>query len=126
MRLIICGSRDGVPWELVWDELDHWLGFPGISAIIEGCARGVDRHAEEWAAHRNVTIHHCPADWGQHGRAAGAIRNRGMLTLHPSAVLAFYADASKPSKGTADMVRAARQVGVATYEINASASGVAP
>jgi hypothetical protein len=42
-----------------------------------------------------------PADWANHGKAAGPIRNRKMLDLKPDLVLAFHADLTN-SKGTKD------------------------
>lgn len=121
MRLLVCGSRDGVPWEVVWDELDTCRRVHGVKAIIEGCARGVDRSAEEWASDAGIPVVHCPADWGQHGRAAGHVRNHQMAGLRPDAVLAFYADAGRPSRGTAHMVKVAREKGITVIEVNAAA-----
>ena len=47
-----------------------------------------------------------PADWDRHGRQAGVIRNRQMITEgNPNLVVAFHADIER-SKGTKDMVTA--------------------
>lgn len=106
-RLLVCGSRTYADREFLFSVLDAYLD-QGIEVIIEGCAKGADRLAEEWAAKRRVAIVHNPADWGQHGRAAGAIRNRQMANRYkPQVVIAFYSDPLKPSKGTADMVAVA-------------------
>jgi hypothetical protein len=51
------------------------------------------------------------ADWNTHGRAAGPIRNQRMLDeVKPELVVAFPG-----GRGTADMVRRAREAGVNVY-----------
>ena len=73
--------------------------------IIEGCARGADRAAEEWATARGVTVEHYPADWYHFGPSAGPRRNEMMLARgKPDMVLAFTKGATP---GTADMLRRA-------------------
>jgi hypothetical protein len=53
----------------------------------------------------------CPAKWEEHGKAAGPIRNRQMLTHKPAMVIAFHNDIQK-SKGTKDMITAAKDAGI--------------
>lgn len=111
MTVLVCGSRDFEDRQRLFEVLDHFHahGLLGpITAVMEGCAAGADRMAEEWARQRSVPILHRPADWGQHGRKAGAIRNHQMAAEHPDLAIAFYADRSKPSRGTEHMVRTAR------------------
>ena len=121
--LLVCGSRSGVRWERVWDELDDALRHYGpFARVIEGCARGVDRDAEAWAAERDIQVTHFPADWQRHGQIAGVLRNKRMLDEHPDLVVAFYADAARPSRGTSHMVKIARVAGITTIEINARAA----
>jgi hypothetical protein len=55
-----------------------------IGEIISGTARGVDQLGEEWAAEHDIPVERFPADWNQHGKSAGYIRNEEM---------AEYADA---------------------------------
>jgi len=55
-----------------------------------------------------------PADWAQHGRAAGPIRNQRMLTQgKPDLVVAFH-DNLEHSKGTKNMLKQATEKGVPT------------
>jgi hypothetical protein len=49
------------------------------------------------------------ADWSRHGRAAGPIRNAAMLARRPERVLAFP---GPESRGTWDLVRRARRLGI--------------
>ena len=108
MRVLVCGSRDFEDRGRMFEALDGLHYTFGIDSLIEGCAKGADRLAEEWAAKHRVPNLHNPADWGQHGRGAGYIRNRQMVNRHhPELVLAFYRDRTNPSRGTTDMVEVA-------------------
>lgn len=115
--MLVCGSRDYTDRDRLFSVLDHFYrpeaqavpAMEPVCAIIEGCARGADQFAEEWAASRGVVCLHRPADWAQHGRKAGVIRNAQMLGEHPQFVVAFLADRSKPSKGTQHMIDLAKK-----------------
>lgn len=115
--MLVCGSRDYSDKRRLFEVLDRFYRpeaqaippMEPVSAIIEGCAKGADQLAEEWDRSRGVVCLHRPADWGQHGKAAGAIRNAQMLGEHPQFVVAFYADRANPSKGTRHMVELARK-----------------
>jgi hypothetical protein len=62
-----------------------------------------------------LEVREFPAKWGQYGRSAGPIRNREMLhSGGVDLVLAFHKD-FEHSRGTRDMVEAARKENVATY-----------
>ena len=50
-----------------------------------------------------------PANWVKYGRAAGPIRNRRMLELVPPDLVVAFHDDLESSRGTKDMVIAARQ-----------------
>jgi hypothetical protein len=105
MRVLICGDR-------------HWTErYPIFSlinrlepdAIIEGCASGADRMAEEIAADFDIVLHHFPAQWQVYGRAAGPIRNQRMLDDgKPDLVVAYHDDIAR-SRGTKDMLDRARK-----------------
>jgi hypothetical protein len=109
MKVLVTGSRDWDDRSLLFSTLDGYRST--IDEIIEGCARGADQMAEEWARLHHVSLHHFPADWKRIGRAAGPVRNREMLAHHPDLVIAFHHDLES-SKGTADMVRIAKLSGV--------------
>lgn len=108
MRLLVCGGRDFADAGRAYKVLDAMHRALGIDVVIEGNARGADRIAGFWARKNRVTNLKFPADWNAHGKAAGPIRNQRMLDEgKPSHVLAFPG-----GRGTADMVRRARDAGV--------------
>lgn len=112
-RVLVCGGRDFSDGRRVREMLD-WL--PDVECIIEGGARGADMLAAGWAqAASGVRLETYPADWKNHGRAAGPIRNRQMLAEgHPDLVIAFPG-----GRGTADMVEQAKAAGVPVIEVPA-------
>jgi hypothetical protein len=107
MKVLVTGDREWTDRARLEGVLD---GYP-VKVVVEGCARGADRMAEEWATSRGVTIDHHPADWARLHRAAGPIRNREMALTKPDLVIAFHYDLTR-SKGTADMVARARRSGI--------------
>jgi YspA, cpYpsA-related SLOG family len=52
---------------------------PNNTVIIHGDAAGADRLAGQWATNKMLKVERYPADWAQHGRAAGLIGNKQML-----------------------------------------------
>jgi hypothetical protein len=126
MRVIVCGDRKWRDPAPIFRELDGLVVATGDDLeLIEGCAHGADELAGNhpparhdhgffsggwaWLRHRPAT--HVPADWEHLGRRAGPMRNRSMLARNPDLVLAFHANI-RESRGTADMIRAARAAGV--------------
>lgn len=123
MRVLVCGSR-------TWDHphiieafvvglntLTWWES--GEFVLIHGDAKGADQAAAATVENESIaTIEAYPADWDTHGKAAGPIRNQQMLDEgKPDLVLAFVDKPLADSRGTADMVRRAKQAGVPTYVI---------
>lgn len=109
MRVLVCGGRHYEDAARVASEL-HKLG---PSRIIEGGATGADYCAAHWAAKAGVPIDTFAADWREHGKAAGPVRNQRMLDEgKPDIVVAFPG-----GRGTADMVRRAKAAGVPVREI---------
>ena len=107
-RVLVCGGRryaDDRHVNRVLDEIDSERG---PITIIEGGAHGADELAYRWARSRKRPHIQVVAEWSQHGRAAGPIRNQRMLEEHrPDLVVAFPGGV-----GTADMVRRAQAAGV--------------
>ena len=108
MRVLVCGGRrfnDPL-------TLGSWLGGihkqQGITLLIEGGAPGADFMARKFAEWMEIPVLTFDADWKKHGKAAGPIRNRQMLTEgKPDMVVAF-----EGGKGTADMCRQALAAGI--------------
>lgn len=85
----------------------------GATVLIAGGARGADTLAEEWAKAQGLPCTVYMADWEGLGRKAGPIRNQRMLDEgKPDLVIAFPG-----GRGTADMIRRAREAGVETIEV---------
>jgi hypothetical protein len=119
-RVLVCGSRDWDAGSPIACILNGYL-LTGPLTVIEGGATGADTLAGRWAqdfARFGVTHESHPAPWSEHGRAAGPIRNQMMLDQRrPDVVWAFITKDLERSRGTADMVRRARQAGVPTYVV---------
>ena len=113
MRVIVCGSRDGIDGRLVRSELARMHSIRPITCIVHGCARGVDSDAGEWARQMKIGEEPHPADWKGHGKAAGAMRNRVMADLGADACLAIHSG----TPGTRDMMRRARSRGIPVFEV---------
>ncbi len=112
MRFLVCGGRDYVNRQAVYDALDLLNNEVGVTAIISGMARGADTHGAQWAQDRGVELVKFPADWNKHGKGAGPIRNQQMLNEgKPDGVVAF------PGRnGTADMIYRSKMAGLEVWE----------
>lgn len=110
MRVLVCGGRDYNDADAVWDALDSLFrqSKHDCMEVIQGGATGADELARVWCLHHSVPYDNYPANWKQHGRAAGPLRNQRMIDDgKPDLVLAFPG-----GKGTADMVRRATAAGI--------------
>lgn len=108
MRVLVRGGRDWRDTEFLYRYLDALHKNTPINVLIEGNARGVDRIAGYWARHQRIENLKFHADWHEHGKSAGAIRNQQMLDEgKPDLVVAFPG-----GRGTADMVKRAKATGV--------------
>jgi hypothetical protein len=119
-RVLVCGGRDYQDWRRVFVELDRLHAERCISLVIHGACiqrgmlSGADRWAEAWARAREVPYLGVPARWRVDDRAAGPKRNAHMLAeWKPDVVVA-----APGGRGTADMVRRAREVGVEVIEVS--------
>lgn len=115
MRVLVCGGRNYADYAHVEEIMDALRAERGITHVIHGAARGADMLAFAWAVKRlgaeNVTGY--PADWLRFGMKAGPWRNQQMIDEgKPDLVVAFPG-----GKGTADMVRRARQANIETIEV---------
>lgn len=113
MRVLVCGGRDFRDKELLNQVLNDLAKVEVIDCIIEGDAEGADRLAGFWAKKHHVDLLLYPADWNRHKKSAGPIRNQKMLDEgKPDLVIAFPG-----GKGTAHMVKIAKEAGVEVKEI---------
>jgi hypothetical protein len=107
VKVLVCGGRDYGNSERVAEILDTLLPF----TLICGMARGADTLAFNYARAHDYPILEFPADWKQHGRSAGPLRNKQMLDEGcPDLVIAFPGGA-----GTANMVLQAKRAKVEVW-----------
>lgn len=109
-RVLVCGGRNLSDSAWVFSVLDDLAP----RSVIHGAARGADSLAAAWANARGVPCRAFPAAWGEHGRAAGPIRNRQMLHEgKPTLVVAFPG-----GRGTANMMKQAIGAGVPVLSLD--------
>ena len=125
MRILVCGGRtygfddplkssNTVRKEIL--KAVYLLtkkGLPLEVTIIHGGATGADTLAGVAAEWFNWKCEVYPADWKTHGKKAGILRNIQMLEeSKPDLVIAFPG-----GRGTAHMVKIAREAGVEVIEV---------
>ena len=112
-RVLVCGSRDFYNAKMIREVLKT---LPRDTVIIEGEARGADTHARIEGECLGFQIEKYPAQWDKYGKRAGYLRNQQMLDEgKPDEVIAFCSKATlEESRGTAMMVRIARDAGIPT------------
>jgi hypothetical protein len=114
-RVLVCGGRDYADIPRVFNVLESYDVDYTFTLLIHGGAPGADKAACKWARSMKVPIQSFPANWKVYGKAAGPIRNRRMLVEgKPNLVIAFPG-----GRGTADMVKQAKEHGIEVIEISA-------
>lgn len=120
-RILVCGGREYGSEDGQLDRLRRTLDAAleaarsagKMAVIIHGNARGADLLADQYAREKSLRVIPFPADWDLHGRRAGPIRNKKMLTeSQPHVIIAF-----KGGSGTAHMMKIGREAGVPVYEV---------
>ena len=111
-RVLVCGGRDFDGYAYLKSVLDLLPPDPN-RVFCHGGARGADSLAGRYCKEHGLPCEVFYADWNQHGKAAGYIRNQQMVTeFKPDVVIAFQG-----GRGTADMVRRAKKAGIETFEM---------
>lgn len=80
MIAAVTGGRDLVPTAELASAFVSALRHHGVTVLRHGACRGADTWAAALASALGIKLEAWPADWNKHGRAAGPIRNRRMLT----------------------------------------------
>jgi hypothetical protein len=123
LRILACGSRDVDPLE-AWDWWRYRLepAAPLEPIVISGGARGADAIAHRVAKSLGYRTETYPANWKEHGRKAGILRNLRMLDEgKPDIVIAFW---DGKSRGTHHTIVEAERRGIRT-EIHRTGRGSA-
>lgn len=89
--------------------LDNLRARCWAMTLVHGaCPRGVDRFADIWACRTvGVTVERYPANWREHGKAAGPKRNEAMVELGANLCLAFIHNGSRGATHCAQIAEAA-------------------
>lgn len=115
MKVIIAGGRDFRDYTLLKEKCDTILSsVKDDIMIVSGCADGADSLGEKYAAENDYIVAYFPANWNLYGRGAGMIRNREMAE-YADALIAFH---DGQSKGTANMIKQAKEKGLKVRVIN--------
>ena len=112
MKILVTGGRDFDQADVVNQTLDELHAQTPITLLVHGAAKGADRLAAAWAATNGVPEHASKPNYGRYGRGAGLKNNDDMLATQPDLVVAFPG-----GKGTADMVRRARNAGLKVQQV---------
>ena len=97
MKVIIAGSRH-MPFSMfhLIDEAVKKSNFQ-VTEVVCGLARGADMFGGKWAVNNSIPVKTFPANWDEHGKAAGPIRNQQMAE-YADALIVFSWDGSRGSK----------------------------
>lgn len=102
LRVLVTGGRDFKDRAFVFQALDNLREMRSRNLhIIQGGAEGADGLAREWALDRCQALTTYPANWREHGKGAGPIRNQWMLDDSDADIVVAFPGGS----GTANMVR---------------------
>jgi hypothetical protein len=109
MRVIIAGSR--YLTSKARAPLEKAILDSGweITEVVSGKAKGGDRLGEEWAADHDIPVSDFPADWTNHGKAAGPIRNRKMAAYADALIAIPHPELE--SRGTMHMIETMQKAG---------------
>lgn len=123
-RIAVSGGRDFKDETFVRKSLDlfrRYLASSGVEKfeLAHGDAKGVDYFAKQWALSEAIEQVPFPSRWLEHGRSAGPVRNREMLTSGVSCLVAFPG-----GKGTENAVSTAKSLGIKVYRVGVSIDGM--
>jgi len=110
MKLIIAGGRNYRFTDEDWDSLEALHKVTPITEVVCGGAEGADEYGRQWAILNDIPVKMFPANWDQHGKSAGPIRNREMAE-YADAVVLFPG-----GKGTQSMCENAVKHGLSIYD----------
>lgn len=120
MKLVVSGSRHIQDYGLFCKALDE-SGFlmtrNGVECIIQGGATGIDGLAKRYGDEHDIPVVTIEADWQEHGKAAGPIRNSEMVDYavkdgEKAGLLAIW---DGYSRGTWDCIKKAQAKGLVMF-----------
>ena len=108
LKVIIAGGRDFTNTQYAADSLVKLVEdnkLPDTFTVISGNANGADKVGEYLAKLWDLPLEIYPADWNQHGKSAGYIRNSQMADI-ADVLVAFW---DEKSRGTMHMINTMKQ-----------------
>lgn len=116
MKLLIAGTRTFTDYEKL--ETSITIPLTEIKEIVSGGATGADQLGEVYAYKNKIPLKVFKADWNQHGKSAGPIRNKLMAEYCDHAII-FWDGVSRGTKNMIDnMKRVNKPHTVINYENN--------
>lgn len=113
MRVLVTGGRDYTDRDRVAAVLQAVARKHGVSAVIQGGARGADALCAQWARMKGVPVVTFAADWDGLGKGAGFVRNAEMMRdSNADCCIAFPG-----GRGTAHMLGLMRASGLPLWVI---------
>lgn len=110
----VAGGRNYFNGKRIHEILSLYSVKHGIRRIVTGAQRGADLLAEEWARKSEIAYVGLPAEWTEHDKAAGPIRNERIATEEqPDLLIAFPG-----GPGTVNAIKVARSHGIRVIEID--------
>ena len=100
MKVIIAGSRGIYDYNTILEAIKK-SNF-NISEVVSGKAIGVDQLGERYANENNISLKLFPANWTEHGKRAGYLRNEEMAE-YADALIAVWDGASRGTKHMIDI-----------------------
>lgn len=115
-KVIVAGDRDFNDYEYMSEKLDELFWYSDVFEtypikIISGMDDGADTLAIRYADEHEMTKILFPANWKEHPRMAGILRNEDMLTI-ATHLVAFW---NGKSHGTKHMIDIAREKGIPVW-----------
>jgi hypothetical protein len=102
IKIGVVGSRSFNDYELLKRTLDEYLGK--VWVIVSGGAKGADSLGEKWARENNIKTCIYKADWAEHGKAAGMIRNVDIVK-DSDLIIAFWDGLSRGTEHSINLAK---------------------
>lgn len=112
VRILVTGSREWNDPLTINRALVDYVTH-GSTFVMHGGCRGADIIADAAARNLHMHVEACDADWDNHGKAAGPMRNSLMVKRGADVCLAFGPlERDGKRTGTGDCVDKARRAGI--------------
>lgn len=87
-------------------------GF-SVDEVVCGMAAGADSYGAKWAWQNKIPIKKFPANWTEHGKSAGPIRNKEMADYADALIVFIW----NGSRGSQDMLSRMEKMGKPVFAV---------